>query len=136
MRARWRWAAAGVPPGRINEFERPQRGVHRIDLVLETLDLGGGDAQCAGSAPAVFRRAQIRAEVEEIVLDAVEHLVCRLIGVQAGDPDRRVCFVDGAISGDAQAMLRHAGAVAERGLATIAAARVDPGQPNHLRSLF
>jgi hypothetical protein len=33
-------------------------------------------------------------------------------------------------------MLRHAGAVAERGLAAVAAACVDPGQPNHFRSVI
>ncbi len=127
----------------MNEFERAQRCVHCIDLALEALDLGGEDAERAGAAPVLFRGAQIGAEVEQIVLDPPEHRVGLGIGpgvhpsvhMEAGEADRGVGFVDRAVGGDPQRVLRHARTVAERGLALVAATGVDPGQPNHRRSL-
>ncbi len=110
----------------MNEFERPQCGVHRVDLLFEPLDLGGRNAQCAGAAPAVFGRAQIGTEIEQIVLDMAEHCVCFGIGMEAGDADRGIGFVDGAISGYAEGVLRHARTVAQRGLTAIAATGIDP----------
>ena len=115
----------------MNEFERRQSRVHRIDLAFKTLGLRRDDAQRSGAPSAIFRRAQIGAEVEEVVLNAAEHLVGRRIGVKPRDPDGRVGLVDGAVSGDTQRVLGHASAVAERGLAGIAATRIDPGQPHH-----
>ncbi len=56
----------------------------------------------------------------------------RRIGMEAGDADSGVGFVDGAVGGDAQRMLRHPRTVAERGLALVAAAGIDPGQPHHV----
>ena len=50
-------------------------------------------------------------------------------------PDRRVQLVDRAVRGDPGVELRHARAVAERGLARVAAARVDLRQPNRLVAL-
>src|SRR5271165_3603584 len=121
------------PARQDKRVERPQRRVYRVDLAFEALDLGRGDAQCSSRASALFRGAQVGAEVEEVVLNAAEHFVCRRIGMQPGDSDRRICFVDGAIGGDAQCVLRDARTVAERGLAGITAARIDPSQSNHLR---
>ena len=51
--------------------------------------------------------------------------------MEAGQADRGVGFVDGAERLDPQGLFRDPAAVAERGLAAIAAARVDPGQPHH-----
>ena len=48
------------------------------------------------------------------------------------DPERRVELVDGAERADPAVELRDARAVAERGLARVAAARVDPRQPDRL----
>ena len=110
----------------MNEFERPQGCVHRIDFVFETLDLGGRNAQCAGAAPAVFGRAQIGAEIKQIVLDMAEHCVGFGFGMEAGDADRGVGFVDGAISGYTEGVLRHTRTVAERGLTAIATTGIDP----------
>src|SRR5271165_3168762 len=121
------------PARQDKRVERPQRRVYRVALAFEALDLGRGDAQCSSRASALFRGAQVGAEVEEVVLNAAEHFVCRRIGMQPGDSDRRICFVDGAIGGDAQCVLRDARTVAERGLAGITAARIDPSQSNHLR---
>src|SRR5215831_18076512 len=63
------------PTRQDERVERSQCRVHRVDLVLEAFDLRGGDAQRSGAAPALFGRAQVGAEIEEVVLDAVEHLI-------------------------------------------------------------
>jgi len=81
------------------------------------------------------RCAQIGAEIEEIVLNAAKHLVGRRVGVKPGDPDSRVRLVDGAVSRNTERVLGHAFAVAERGLAGVAATGIDPGQPHHGRLL-
>src|SRR5215471_17175989 len=58
--------------GQDKRVERPQRRIHRVDLALEALDLGCNNPQRTGRAAAALRGAQIGAEVEEVVLDAVE----------------------------------------------------------------
>ena len=119
----------------MNEFERAQHRVDRVDFSFEAFDLGGQNAQRAGTAPAVLGRAQIGAEVEQIVLDTAEHRLGIGVGpgldMQAGDADRGVGLVDRAVGGDAQRVLGHPGAIAERGLAAVAAAGINPGQPHH-----
>ena len=59
----------------MNEFERAQGGVHRVDLAFEPLDLRRDDAQRPGGAAAVLRRAEIGAEIEQIVLYPGQHRV-------------------------------------------------------------
>src|SRR5215469_7571665 len=119
-------------PARQNErIERPQRSVHRVDLALEALDLRSDDTQGPRTTATLFGGAQIGAEVEQVILDAVEHLVGCRIGVEPGDPDRCIGLVDGAVCGNAQRMFRDASAVAEGSLAGIAAAGVDPSEPHH-----
>ncbi len=115
----------------MNELSGRRARVHRVDFVFETLDLGGRNAQCAGAAPAALGRAQIGAEIEQIVLDMTEHRVGFGVDMKSGDADRGVGLVDSAVGGYPQRMLRHARTVAERGFALVAAARVDPGQPHH-----
>ena len=119
----------------MNEFERAQHRVDRVDFSFQAFDLGSQNAQRAGTAPAVFGRAQIGAEVEQIVLDTAEHRRGIRVGpgidMEPGDADRGVGLVDGAVGGDAQGMLGHPRTIAERGLAAIAAAGIDPGQPHH-----
>jgi hypothetical protein len=51
------------------------------------------------------------------------------------DAERRVQLVDRPERADAAVQLRHARAVAEGGLASVAAAGVDPRQPNGLVAL-
>ena len=70
MQPRRRLAAAGQDEG----VERLKLGVHGVDLVLEPLDLRGHDAQRLLAALALaFGRAEIGAEVEQVVLDAAQH---------------------------------------------------------------
>jgi hypothetical protein len=71
--------------------ERPQACIHQVDLLFETRDLGGCNAQ---GAPPAFRRGQVGAEIEQIVLDAVQHRVRFGIGMQPGQADRCVRLVD------------------------------------------
>jgi hypothetical protein len=122
-----------VPPGSTNESSGWQRGVERVDLALQPLDLRVGDAQLA--VARIARPAQIGAEVEQVVLDAGQHRIDVAIAgrrVQPRDPDRRVGLVDRAVGLDAQRVLGDPAAVAQRGLAGVAAARVDAGQPDHV----
>src|SRR5262249_17561095 len=71
------------------------------------------------------------AEMEEVVLDPRQHgigLACRM---QARHADRRIGLVDRAVGGDAPAVLCHALAAAERGLALVAAPGVDARELDH-----
>ena len=120
-------AAAGQHEG----IERRQLGVHAIDLVLQTLDLGVDDAQAILGA-FTFRCAQIGAEIEQIVLDARQHLVGVALGMQAHDADGGVGFVDRAERRDSLVVLGHALAGAERGRALVAALGVDACQTHHV----
>src|SRR5262249_40238443 len=73
------------------------------------------------------RNAELATEIEEIVLHLAQHF--RDLGRNAGDrehdADRTVQLVDGAVGLYAQAVLRHARAVAEAGRAVVAGACVD-----------
>ena len=65
-----RLAAAGQDEG----IERLKLGVHGVDLVLQPLDLRRHDAQRLLAALALaFGRAEIGAEIEQVVLDAGQH---------------------------------------------------------------
>src|SRR5207253_2575220 len=83
--------------------------------------------------PDAVRNGQVGTDVEELVLDALEHSaqLLRRLGRER-EPDVRVQLVDGAEGRDAAVELRHARAVAERRLSAVAAARVDPRQPHRL----
>ena len=98
--------------------------------MLQALDLGVDDAQPILGAFA-FRRAQIGAEVEQVVLDARQHVVGVALGMQARDPDRGVGFVDRAVGFDPQIVLGHALAGAERGRALVAALGIDARELDH-----
>jgi hypothetical protein len=90
-----------------------------------------GDAQLAVARRA--RPAQIGAEIEQIILDARQRGIdLGRAGVQPRDPERRIGLVDRAVGLDPQIVLVDPAAVAQRGLAGIAAARVDAGQPHHV----
>ena len=83
-------------------------GVHRVDLALQPLDLGVDDAQGAFRLAPVLGRAEVGAEIEQVVLDARQHGVGLALRVQPGDADDAVGLVDGAVGGDAQVVLRDA----------------------------
>jgi len=82
-------------------------------------------------------RRQLAAEIEELILDLLQHLVQPAVALAAGatsrhplrveharEPDRRVEFVDGAVRRDARRVLRHAPAAHERRLTAVPRARV------------
>src|SRR5437764_4434728 len=115
-------------------------GVERIDLLLEPrhLRVGDGEPGAAGTFPLSFAlvrlgRAEIGAEVEQVVLDARQHGVdLRLLpGVEARDAEAGVELVDGAVGGDAQVVLLAPLAGAERGGAVVAGARIDAVEDDH-----
>jgi hypothetical protein len=129
--------------------ERLQRGIHRVDLTLEAHDLLGHDPQrLVGQRLAAIGQAQVGAEIEQIVLDAPEHRVdidggiigwhgsdvCHCRGGREVHPrhaNRGVGLVDGAVCGDAQAILADALAAAERRRPVVAGAGIDLVQNNH-----
>ena len=105
--------------------------------MLQAVDLRGHDAQRLLAALGLaLGRAEIGAEIEQVVLDARQHGVgfgivlpaqrCAADGA-ARQADHRVGLVDGAVGLDPRIVLGHALAAAERGLAAVAAARVDTG---------
>src|SRR5579864_8296351 len=112
-------------------IERRQIGVHRVDLVLEPLDLRGDNTQRLSAALATLGRAQIGAEIEEVVLNTRKHVEGLTLGVEPGQTDRGIGLVDRAESLDAQRLLFHPRAIAERSLALVAALRVDAREADH-----
>ena len=65
----------GLAAARQDEgFERLELGIHGVDLVLQAFDLRGDDTQRLLAALALaLGRAQVGAEIEQIVLDAGQH---------------------------------------------------------------
>src|SRR5258708_3936934 len=74
------------------------------------------------------------AEAEQSVLDARQHRIGIALRVEPREADRRIGFVDGAEGVDPQRLFRDPAAVAERGLARVAAARIDAGEADHRAS--
>ena len=117
-----------APTGEDEALELGQLGVEVVAVALESVDLLLRDAQ---AALALHRNREIGPEIEELVLDTGEHLADRLWAVSGlDDSHRRVQLVDGPERGDPRVELRYPGAVAERRLPLIAAARVDLRQPD------
>ena len=129
MQPRRRLAAAGQDEG----LERREARIDAVDLAFEPDDLLVGDAQPAVAGLA--GRAQIGADVEQVVLDPRQRGVDIGRRRQPRQADRGIRLVDGAIGGDAGIVLGDARAVTQRGLATVAAARIDPGQPDQISAL-
>src|SRR5437660_335764 len=112
---------------------RGHRGFGALHPALCSLCLCGEKIWwTALSSPAVLRRAEVGAEIEQIVLDARQH--CIRIGIrrrthmQPRQTDRGIGLVDRAERLDPERLLWHARAVAERGLARVAAPCVDAGE--------
>ena len=118
------------PAGQDEALELGQVAVERVAELLEPLDHPVLDAQAIGHPP--WHR-QVRADVEELVLDELERVAHRFGHVtRQHDADRRIELVDRAESTDPAVELRDARSVTERRLARVAAARVDPRQPHRL----
>jgi hypothetical protein len=119
--------------GQHEGFQRLKLRIHRIDFPFQPLDLGIDDTQGRIRRVFLLRRAQVGAQIEQVVLNAHQHRIGHGIagGVQSGDADHRVGLVDGAIGGDAGIVLGHAPAVAQRGLPLVATTGIDARQLDH-----
>src|SRR5262249_49490523 len=87
----------------------------------------------AAGSFALVGRAQVGAEVEQIVLNARQHGVDLRVGA-GGEPrkaDGGIDFIHGAVGGDAQIVFGQAFAVAQRRGAVVAGARVDAVEHDH-----
>src|SRR5207244_1806761 len=113
-----------APAGQDEALQLGERRVRLVDLLLEPADRLLRDAE-----PLVARRErnrQVGAEVEELVLDAVE---------AARPADERVELVDVAHRRHPRVELRDPRPVAEARLALVAAARVDAREADRLVAL-
>ena len=116
------------------EDEAAQLGqllVEAVAVALERVHLLLRDPQ--PPVAGAVRHGEVGADVEELVLDALERRAQRgreLAGER--DAELRVQLVDGAERADPAVELRGPAAVAEARLARVAAARVDPGQADGL----
>ena len=131
VRARCSRAASLRPAGQDEALQRLELLVEPVAVGLERLNLRLLDPQL----PVALREGhrEVGADVEELVLDPLE----RIGECPRGDrePELRVQLLDRADRRDPRVGLGHAGAVAERGLPGVAAARVDLREPNRLVSL-
>ena len=125
VRARCKNADAGLPPGSTNDSSGASSSFMRSIS-------DSSQATCASVArKRIFlarggcRHAKIGADIEEIVLDASERFVVAACGMQSRQADRGIGFIDFAIGSDAQVILRHTRAIAERSLSAVASARVN-----------
>ena len=66
----------------MNDFSGDKCGVHLVDLVFETLDLGFRHAQrLIRQLFAAIGHAQISAEIEQVILNAQQHGIDERVGV-------------------------------------------------------
>ena len=95
MRATCRCAEPGAPPGRMKFFERPDHLVQLVDQRLERVDVARLDLRDRPLALVLFEEAQVRAEVEQLVLDRRQRRrQARHQAVRQRHADRRVQLVD------------------------------------------
>ena len=112
-------------------LEHGQIGVELVAPLLEPIDRTLFDTQPVGDAEG---NAEVGADVEEVVLDELEQPAQSLgqAGIGKHHTESSVQLVDGAERTDAAVELGNARAVAERGLAAVAGARVDAREANGL----
>ncbi len=126
------------------QHERAQRvelGVERVDVALEPLDLARRDAQARVRFSRRRRRAEIGAEIEEIVLSPRQRLfdwgkrrLAARADREAREADDAIGLVDFAESLDPRVVLGAARTIAKAGRAVIAGACVDAVEPDHRRA--
>src|SRR5579862_5042599 len=133
MQVGGRGAAAGQDEG----LQRLKLAVEPVDLSLEPGDLHIGNGE-AGAAGPFFGKAEVGLDVEQVVLDARQRGIERLVGagVQAHQPKDRVDLIYRAVSLDAQVVFLAPRARAERGGAVVAGAGIDAVEHNHGRKAF
>ena len=128
-------AAQGPERGAARQDERVQRFEALVELVapsFEAFDVGLGHAQRRVLGVRNDRRREIRAGVEQVVLDLAEH-VDDLLGRGAeceSDADARVRFVAVRVRDEPWIVLGHAGEIAQPGSAVVAGPGVNPRQVN------
>ena len=115
-------------------FQRRKLVIEPVDFAFEPIDLRLRHRQPrATRAFALAGRAQIGADVEQIVLDArqrgIEHSIAA--GMQPRDADRRIGLVERAVGGDAQIVFLAPLAGAEPGGAVVAGAGIDLVEHDH-----
>jgi len=122
--------------------QRREVRVEPVDVGLQPRDLRLDDAQrFVAQGLAAIGRAEIGAEIEQIVLNPQQHgIEFRQRGIgrcrEARDADRAVGFVDRAIGLDARIVLGAALPAAERRRAGIAGLGVNAVQDDHGRASF
>src|SRR5262249_9470857 len=113
--------------------ERRQTFIQPVDGRFEFSRLVGANAQ-ARARRFIGRRwnAQIRADVEEVVLNAAEQTGFGKVGM-AGEEEAKDCvyLIHRTVGGDARVVLGHARSVAQRGFALVAGLGVNAGEVNH-----
>ena len=119
--------------GEDETFERLQVFVHAVDPLLQSRDLRYCDAQRRPFGGRLgFRDAQIGPHVEQVVLNPPQSFGKRLRHFdRERDAEQRIQLIDTTVSGNPRMGLRHAAAIAQRRLATIAAFGVDSIQIDH-----
>ena len=112
-------------------LEHGQIGVQLVAPLLEPIDRTLFDTQAVGDAEG---NAEVGADVEKVVLNELEQPAQSLgqAGIGKHHTEGSVELVDGAERTDAAVELGNARAVAERGLAAVAGARVDAREANRL----
>jgi hypothetical protein len=110
-----------------------QLGVPGVARLLEPLRVGGGDAQRGELRVGDDRRAQVGADVEQVVLDARQQVgdLRRRPAQGQGDADRAVGLVDVGVGHQTRIGLGHPAHVAEVRLAGVPGLGVDARQPDH-----
>ena len=107
-----------------------QVGVQPVDFGLQAGHLIVGDPQCRR---ITFRRGQIGAEIEQVVLNPAKHLVGVTLAMKPCQTDYRIRLVDLAKGCRTARMLGHTPAIDEACLATVTGAGVDLVQLYHQR---
>ena len=102
--------------------------------MLQAVDLGLDDPQRMGFVRH-RRRAQVGAEVEQVVLYPAQHGVAGRVGMLTREPHGGVGFIDGAVSADTSPVFFDPLAVTKRCFTLVTTARVDFGKLHHVRKL-
>lgn len=119
-----------APAGEDEALELGQLLVEVVAVALQRFDLRLGDPK---PRLMLHRHREIGAQVEELVLDAREHLADRLRTVRGDDdPDGSIQLVHGSEGRDPGVELRDSASVPERRFPCVAGARVDPRQTDGL----
>ena len=130
VRATCRWAAASVPPLRMNERSLGRSSLYVVAPALEPVDVVGLDPQRRVLRVLHHRRAEVGADVEEVVLHVGQHRGHVLVEATGGQDEAEVGvgLVDVGVGLEPEVGLAGLAHVAQAGAAAVAGTRVDAGQ--------